>query len=95
MWRVCLALTLYHCINSAYGEQGWTGEGRNAATIYHAEWEEFKQDILRAKIKLALPVAKTTPVPTVVNFDLRSSEHSQFGLDGPGRPAFPLKNEDD
>jgi len=24
VWRVCLALTLYHCINSAYGEQGWT-----------------------------------------------------------------------
>jgi len=22
VWRVCLALTLYHCINSAYGEQG-------------------------------------------------------------------------
>ena len=34
VWRVCLALTLYHCINSAYGEQGWTGEGRNAAKFY-------------------------------------------------------------
>ncbi len=34
VWRVCLALTLDHCINSAYGEQGWTGEGRNAAKFY-------------------------------------------------------------
>ncbi|MEE8639817.1 MAG: hypothetical protein V3T41_05345 [bacterium] len=94
VWRVCLALTLYHCINSAYGEQGWTGEGRNAINTYSREWEDFKSNVMRVKIKLSLPVAKTIPTPTVGNFDLRSSNHSKFGLDIHGGNGFPLKEED-
>jgi len=94
VWRVCLALTLYHCINSAYGEQGWTGEGRTAINMYSREWEDFSGKVLRSKIKLSLPVAKTIPKPTVGNFDLRSSSRSVFGLDVPGGSRFPLEEED-
>jgi hypothetical protein len=95
VWRVCLALTLYHCINSTYGEQGWTGEGRTAVGVYFHEWEEFKRDVTRKKIKLSLAVAKTVPVPTVGNFDLGSSPHSRFGLDGLSEHGFPFDNGED
>ena len=95
VWRVCLALTLYHCINSAYGEQGWTGEGRTASNAYWREWDDFKGEVLRAKIKLSLPVATTVPTPTVGNFDLGSSPHSQFGLDTHSDHGIPLVNDED
>jgi hypothetical protein len=95
VWRVCLALTLYHCINSAYGEQGWTGEGRKAAGTYWREWEKFSGDIGANKIKLSLTVAKTVPTPTVGNFDLKSSSHSRFGLDVHPGHRFPLVDEED
>ncbi|MEE8640317.1 MAG: hypothetical protein V3T41_07900 [bacterium] len=95
VWRICLALTLYHCINSAYGEQGWTGEGRNAANSYYREWEEFKREVSWAKIKLSLPVAKTVPTPTVGNISLGRSSHSVFGLDVPAGGGFPFTDDDD
>jgi hypothetical protein len=94
VWRVCLALTLYHCINSAYGEQGWTGEGRDAAGAYWHEWDEFKRDVTRKKIKLSLAVAKTVPVPTVGNFDLGRSAFSKFGLDNHSEHGFPFPDEE-
>jgi hypothetical protein len=95
VWRVCLALTLYHCINSAYGEQGWTGEGRTAVGTYWREWDNFKREIQARKIKISLPVAKTVPTPTVGNFDLGSSRHSRFGLDGLSEHKFPLRDDED
>ena len=95
VWRICLALTLYHCINSAYGEQGWTGEGRNAAATYWHEWDAFKGDVAAKKIKLSLAVAKTVPLPTAGNFDLKSSPHSRFGLDKHSEYGFPLIDEED
>jgi hypothetical protein len=95
VWRVCLALTLYHCINSAYGEQGWTGEGRTAAGTYYREWDKFSGDVVGSKIKLSLPVAKTIPTPTVGNFDLGRSAFSKFGLDTHSEHGFPLVDEED
>jgi hypothetical protein len=95
VWRVCLALTLYYCINSAYGEQGWTGEGQRAEGSYWHEWEIFKGDVIRRKIKLSLQVASSVPKPTVGNFDLKSSPHSRFGLDAHSEHGFPLNNEED
>jgi len=95
VWRVCLAMTLYHCINSAYGEQGWTGEGRSAVGVYWREWDNFKREIQARKIKISLPVAKTVPTPTVGNFDLGSSPHSRFGLDGLSEHKFPLQDDED
>jgi hypothetical protein len=95
VWRVCLALTLYHCINSAYGEQGWTGEGRTAAATYWHEWEAFKSDVTSKKIKLSMAVAKTVPIPTVGNFDLGRSAFSKFGLDTHSEHGFPLVDEED
>jgi hypothetical protein len=95
VWRVCLALTLYHCINSAYGEQGWTGEGRTASNAYWREWDKFKEDVLSRKIKLALVPAKTIPIPTVGNLSLRRNEHSAFSLDVPEGIGFPFKDEED
>jgi hypothetical protein len=94
VWRVCLALTLYHCINSAYGEQGWTGEGRNAAATYWHEWDGFKGDVASKKIKLSLPVAMTVPIPTVGNFDLGRSAFSSFGLDAHSEHRFPLVDDE-
>ena len=95
VWRICLALTLYHCINSTYGEQGWTGEGRNAAEAYWREWDIFKRDVTFNKIKLGLDVASTIPTPTVGNFQLGRSTGSQFGLDGRTEYGFPLENEEE
>jgi len=95
VWRICLALTLYHCLNSAYGEQGWTGEGRRASGTYFREWEKFSEDVVASKIKLSLPVAKTVPIPTVGNFDLGRSAFSKFGLDGLSDYAVPLINDED
>ncbi len=95
VWRVCLALTLYHCINSAYGEQGWTGEGRTAANVYWREWDNFKGDVFRNRVKLSLQVAATVPTATVGNYDLGSSPHSQFSVDGLSNHCFPLVNEED
>jgi hypothetical protein len=95
VWRVCLALTLYHCINSAYGEQGWTGEGRTAANVYSKEWSDFKKDVIKSKIKLSLNVAKTIPTPTVGNFDLSRSAFSQFGLDTRSEHGFPSNDEEE
>jgi hypothetical protein len=93
VWRVCLALTLYHCINSAYGEQGWTGEGRTAASTYWQEWDTFKLDIYRRKIKVSLPVAKTVPTPTVGNYALSRSVFSKFGLDTASEHGFPIDDD--
>jgi hypothetical protein len=95
VWRVCLALTLYHCINSAYGEEGWTGEGRTAVGVYWKEWDVFKTDLLRSRIKLSLPVATTVPTPTVGSFTLRRSDYSQFGLDVNADHGFPLAEEEE
>ncbi|NIT37433.1 MAG: hypothetical protein GTN49_13215 [candidate division Zixibacteria bacterium] len=95
VWRVCLALTLYYCINSAYGEQGWTQEGRTVVAVYWRDWEEFKRDVTRSRIKLSLSVASTVPKPTVGNLDLGRSDYSQFGLDGVSEHGFPLVNEED
>ena len=95
VWRVCLALTLYHCINSAYGEQGWTSEGRTAIGVYWNEWDTFKGDILRRRIKLSLPVSSNVPQPTVGNIDLGRSDHSQFGLNTHSTHGLPLANEED
>ncbi len=95
VWRVCLALTLYHCINSAYGEQGWTGEGRTAAGTDWREWDVFKQDLTRRRIKLSLQVATSVPKPTVGNIDLGRSAFSRFGLDGNSEHAFPLIDDED
>jgi hypothetical protein len=95
VWRVCLALTLYHCINSAYGEQGWTGEGRDAAGAYWHEWDTFKNEIARGRIKLSLNVASSVPKPTVGNFDLGRSAFSRFGLDTNSEHGFPGVNNDD
>jgi hypothetical protein len=95
VWRVCLALTLYHCINSAYGEQGWTSEGRTAVRAYWREWENFRGAVFASRVKLSLPVAATVPTPTVGNFDLGRSAYSRFGLDTHPEHAFPLADEDD
>ncbi len=95
VWRVCLALTLYHCINSAYGEQGWTQEGRTAIGAYWQEWLNFKVDVSNKRIKLSLKVAKTVPTPTVGNFDLGRSAFSSFGLDAHSEHGFPLVDEED
>ena len=95
VWRICLALTLYHCINSAYGEQGWTQGGSNAIGAYWHEWETFKTDVLRRKVKLSLSVAGTVPKPTVGNFDLGSSPHSRFNLNGLSEHRFPFTDEED
>jgi hypothetical protein len=95
VWRVCLALTLYHCINSAYGEQGWTGEGRNAVNAYLKEWEDFRVGVIRRRIKLSLTVASTVPKATVGNVNLNSSTYSQFGLSGLSEHGFPLINDED
>ena len=95
VWRVCLALTLYHCINSAYGEQGWTGEGRKATEAYWREWDIFKRDVTFNKIKLGLKIASTVPVPTVGNFRLRRSTGSRFGFEGLTEYGFPLEDEED
>ena len=95
VWRVCLALTLYHCINSAYGEQGWTGEGRTAAGTYWREWDTFKKDLTSSRIKLSLPVAGTVPKPTVGNFDLKRSAFSKFGLDTHSGCPLPLPKDEE
>jgi hypothetical protein len=95
VWRICLALTLYHCINSTFGEQGWTPDGRNAVHKYRREWEIFKEDILSNKIKLSLAVAATKPLPTVSNFELPKSAFSRFGLDMHSDYGFPSEGEDD
>lgn len=95
VWRICLALTIYHCLNSVYGEEGWTGEGRAAVNVYWQEWLEFKEDVSKRKIKLSLAVAKTVPTPTVGNFDLNRSAFSRFGLDTHSEHGFPLNDEDE
>ena len=95
VWRVCLALTLYHCINSAYGEQGWTQEGRAAVGVYFRDWDTFKRDVIRHDIKLSLPVASTAPKPTVGNFNLSESHYSRFGLDAHYEHGFPFVNDED
>lgn len=95
VWRVCLALTLYHCINSAYGEQGWTGEGRSAEGSYRGEWETFKSDLYRGRVKLSLPVSATVPRPQVGNLKHAESAYSQFGLNNLSEHGFPLANEDE
>jgi hypothetical protein len=95
VWRICLALTIYHCLNSVYGEEGWTGEGRAAVNVYWQEWLEFKEDVSKGKIKLSLAVSKTVPTPTVGNFDLGRSAFSQFGLETHSEHGFPLNEEDD
>jgi phage gp36-like protein len=95
VWRICLALTIYHCLNSVYGEEGWTGEGRAAVNGYWQEWHEFKEDVSKGKIKLSLSVSKTIPTPTVGNFDLRRSAFSRFGLDTNADQGFPFDNEVD
>ena len=95
VWRVCLALSIYHCLNSVYGEQGWTGEGRNAANVYWQEWDNFKMDLLRRRIKLSLPVSANVPKPTVGNIDVGRSAFSRFGLDTRSEHGFPLPNDED
>lgn len=95
VWRICLALTIYHCLNSVYGEEGWTGEGRAAVNVYWQEWLEFKGDVSKGKIKLSLSVAKTVPTPTVGNFDLGRSAFSRFGLNTHSEHGFPLAEEDE
>jgi len=95
VWRVCLALTLYRCLNAVYGEEGWTGDGRAAIRAYYREWDEFKSAILTGKIKLSLAVAATVPIPTVGNFNLARSAHSQFGVDTNSEYGFPLVNEEE
>jgi hypothetical protein len=94
VWRVCLALTLYHCVNSAYGEQGWTQEGRNVSNSYWKECETFKFDVAHNKIKLSLSVATTMPTPSVGNFDLGRSAFSRFGLNKHPGPGFPFDDDD-
>ncbi len=89
VWRVCLALTLYHCLNSVFGEQGWNLGGGNAAGAYWREWENFRHDLSERKLKLSLLVAKTMPQPTVGNIDLGRSVFSRFGLDAHPVPKFP------
>lgn len=95
VWRVCLALTLYYCLNSVYGEQGWTGEGRNAQGAYWQEWDVFKHDIIHRRLKLSLPVAQTVPTPTVGNIGLGKSAFSAFGLNAHSEHGFPLPDEED
>ena len=95
VWRICLALIIYHCLNSVYGEEGWTGEGRAAVNVYWQEWLEFKEDVSKCKIKLSLSVSKTMPKPTVGNFDLGRSAFSKFGLDIHSEHGFPFDNDDD
>jgi len=95
VWRICLALTLYHCLNSVYAEQGWTQEGLSAVGSYWREWDEFKGDVASKRIKLSLPVAKTVPTPTLGNFKLGKSPYSQFGVDAGSEHGFPLTNEED
>jgi hypothetical protein len=95
VWRICLAVTIYHCLNSVYGEEGWTGEGRAAVNVYWQEWLEFKEDVSKRKIKLSLAVAKTVPTPTVGNFDLSRSAFSRFGLDTHSEHGFPFNDEDE
>jgi hypothetical protein len=95
VWRICLALTIYHCLNSVFGEEGWTGEGRAAVNVYWQEWLEFKEDVSKGKIKLSLSVSKTVPNPTVGNFDLGRSAFSHFGLDSHSEHGFPLNGEDE
>jgi len=93
--RMCLVLTIYHCLNSVYGEEGWTQEGRSVVGSYWREWDTFKTEVFRGKIKLALPAASTTAKPTVGNFGLAASTHSQFGLDAQAEFGFPLANEEE
>ncbi|NIT35144.1 MAG: hypothetical protein GTN49_01370 [candidate division Zixibacteria bacterium] len=95
VWRVCLALTLYHCLNSVYGGEGWTREGRSAVQVYWREWDDFKRDVTVNKIKLSLPVATTMPKPTVGNFDLGKSAFSKFGLDVGSSHGFPFGDDED
>jgi hypothetical protein len=95
VWRVCLALTLYHCINSVSGEQGWTQEGLSAVGSYWRDWDGFKGDIAAKRIKLSLSVAATVPTPTVGNFDLGRSAFSKFGLDTHSKHGFPFTDEED
>jgi hypothetical protein len=95
VWRVCLALTLYYCLNSVYGDQGWTHEGRDAVGTYWQEWDVFKHDLINRRVKLSLPVAQTVPKPTVGNFGLSRSEHSVFGWDVPRKGGFPFKDEEE
>ena len=94
VWRVCLALTLYHCLNSAYAEHGWADEGRTCLGAYWNEWETFKQDVGRRVIKLSLQIASTVPTPTVGNLALSKSPYSRFGLDANAEYSFPENNED-
>jgi hypothetical protein len=95
VWRVCLALTLYHCINSAYGKEGWVEEGRSAVRVYWTEWDTFKRDLINRRIKLSLQVATSIPTPTVGNFDLAESSHSEFGLNAHSEYGVPLVNEEE
>ncbi|NIT35846.1 MAG: hypothetical protein GTN49_05000 [candidate division Zixibacteria bacterium] len=95
VWRVCLALTLYHCLNSVYGEEGWMTEGRNAIGAYWREWNDFRDNVQRSKIKLSLPQAKTVPTPGVGNFELTSSPYSKFGIKTHNEHGFPLPNDED
>jgi hypothetical protein len=95
VWRVCLALTLYHCLNSVYGEEGWTGEGRTAAGTYWREWDTFKKDLTSSRIKLSLPVARTIPKPTLGNFGLGRSAFSKFGLDTHSGWPLPVPEDEE
>jgi hypothetical protein len=94
VWRVCLALTLYHCLNSVYGGEGWASEGRSAIAAYWREWDDFRENVQNRKIKLSLAVAKSVPLPTVGNFDLDRSAFSKFGLDKHSEHGFPFDDED-
>jgi hypothetical protein len=95
VWRVCMALTLYHCLNSVYGEEGWASEGRKAIGAYWREWNDFRENIQSRRIKLSLSVAKSVPLPTVGNFDLGRSAFSKFALDTHSEHGFPFPDEDD
>jgi hypothetical protein len=95
VWRVCLALTLYHCLNSVYGEEGWASEGRNAIAAYWREWDDFRENIQNRKIKLSLSIAKSVPLPTVGNINLGRSAFSKFGLDMQSEHGFPFDDEED
>jgi len=93
-WRACLCLTLYYALNSAFGEQGFTDDQRKAVGAYWFEWDQFRADVQRGKVKLSLTPATTQPVPSVGNLDLSESPYTQFDLDSLREHGFPLVNEE-
>lgn len=94
VWRACLCLTLYYALNSAFGEQGMTGDQRTAVGAYWFEYDQFRKDVQDRRVKLSLTPAATQPAPSVTNLDLGTSEYSQFGLDPLHDNGFPLVNDE-